>query len=324
MPQRSGDGRMGNRTLIVGGAGYVGGFLSTSLYEYGHDIAVYDSLVYENHFLKEVPFIRGDVRDREKLSKILPDFDTVIWLAAIVGDGACAIDPFLTQAINEDSVKWLVDNYHKRIVFASTCSIYGINNELIYENAEPNPISVYAKTKLAAEKYIRENSKNHLIFRLGTLFGIGDTHSRLRLDLVVNVLAKRAACGEDLRVFGGDQWRPLLHVRDVTTAILCGQAHNITGLYNLSLKNCRIREIADEICKEIPGTKVAYEDLNFEDQRNYRVVSDAYESKGWSPSYSLKEGIQQIYRCVKENRLKYPDSVLYSNEFYLGAKYQPF
>ena len=315
---------MKSRTLVVGGAGYVGGFLTTALSKYGHDIAVYDSLVYENHYLKDVPFIRGDIRDREKLSTVLPDFDAVIWLAAIVGDGACAIDPFLTQSINEDSVKWLVRNYKGKIVFASTCSVYGINNNLIDENAEPNPISTYAETKLAAERYIRENSNNYLIFRLGTLFGIGDSYSRLRLDLVVNVLSKRAACGEDLRVFGGDQWRPLLHVRDVTSAIVWGQSHSINGLYNLGLKNYRIHEIAEEIQKEIPDTKVVYEELAFEDQRNYQITSDAYRKKGWFPQYNLLDGILQIYSCVKENRIKDLNSPLYSNQFYLGANYKPF
>ena len=152
------------RVLIVGGCGYVGGHLTDCLRQ-EYDVTVYDNLLYENHYLKKISFIFGDVRDRDKLSRLLPKFDIVIWLAAVVGDGACARDPYLAQAINEDSVKWLVDNYSGKIVFMSTCSVYGINNELIDESAEVNPLSVYARTKLAAEQYIVKNAKDYLIFR---------------------------------------------------------------------------------------------------------------------------------------------------------------
>lgn len=309
------------KILVAGGAGYVGGYLVDRLKNYGHDITVYDSLVYENHYLKNVPFIYGDIRDREKLSSILPEFNTVIWLAAIVGDGACAIDPFLTQSINEDSVKWLVDNYKGQIVFPSTCSVYGINNELIDELAVLNPISVYAKTKLAAEQYIVNNAKDYLVFRLGTLFGLGDECSRIRLDLVVNLLAKKAALGESLTVFGGQQWRPLMHVKDATTAIIYAMGAHITGLYNLSYKNFTIKKIAQEISNVLGYTDIKYVDSKFEDQRNYRVSCERFEKLGWRPSHTLKEGILEIYQTIKDGRLKDTESVLYSNEYYLDKNY---
>lgn len=309
------------KTLIVGGAGYVGGHLVDRLMRYQHDITVYDNLVYENHYLRQVPFVFGDVRDREKLSSILPEYDIVVWLAAIVGDGACLIDPFLTQAINEDAVKWLVDNYDGKIIFPSTCSVYGINNELIDETALPNPISIYAKTKLAAEQYIVNNAKEYLVFRLGTLFGLGDENSRIRLDLVVNLLAKKAALGESLTVFGGQQWRPLLHVKDTSAAILYAMGNHITGLYNLSYKNYTIKEIAQEIVNILKNVDIKYEDSKFEDQRNYRVNCEKFEKLGWKPSYTLKEGILEIYQTIKDGRLKDTESVLYSNEYSLGKNY---
>ena len=108
---------------------------------------------------------------------------------------------------------------------------------------------MYAITKLAAEQYIVAKHKNYLIFRLGTLYGMGDEHSRIRLDLVTNILAQKATFGEPLTVFGGDQWRPLMHVRDVAEATLYGLQRKITGLFNLSAENYRIREIAEEICR---------------------------------------------------------------------------
>jgi nucleoside-diphosphate-sugar epimerase len=312
------------KVLIVGGAGYVGGFLTDYLCSNNYDVTIYDSLIYENHYLKKVSFIFGDVRDRDKLSRLLPQFDVVIWLAAVVGDGACANDPYLAQAINEDSVKWLVDNYKGKIVFMSTCSVYGINNELIDENAKTNPLSVYARTKLAAEQYIVKNDKDYLIFRLGTLFGLGDQHSRIRLDLVVNILTKKAVLGETLTVFGGDQWRPLLHVKDVSTAIKFGLDNSIKGLYNLCQENYMVKDVAEEIKNILPiSVKIEYQDIKYEDQRNYRVKSDGFKSKGWKPQHSLQEGIQEMFLIIKSGRIKDLDNPIYSNEFFMKKNYMP-
>jgi len=307
--------------LVAGGAGYVGGYLVDSIIKDYHSdlvsVTVYDSLIYEDRYLKDVNFIKGDIRDREKLSNILADYDTVIWLAALVGDGACAINPELTKEINEDSVKWLVDNYKGKIVFMSTCSVYGINNDLIDEEATPNPLSVYAATKLEAEKYIMKNSKNPLVFRLGTLYGVGDEHSRIRLDLVANVLSKRATLGEELSVYGGEQWRPLLHVKDVSLAILYCLDRNISGLYNLGSGNYTISQMAESIQKVIPNVKVKHQELKFEDQRNYRVKTDRILATGWKPKYNLEDGIREMYKIIKEGRIKDVNDSVYSNVDYL-------
>jgi nucleoside-diphosphate-sugar epimerase len=310
-----------NDILIVGASGYVGGYLVDYLSSMNYNILVYDNLLYEERFLKNINFVYGDIRDKKKLSKILTNYDTVILLAAIVGDGACAIDPYLTQSINEDAPKWLCDNYGGKICFLSTASVYGINNNLIDENALTNPLSVYAETKLAAEQYILKNSKNPLVFRLGTLFGLGDEHSRIRLDLVVNILTMRAVLGETLKVFGGDQWRPLLHVRDVSSAIEFGLKNNISGLYNLHYDNYRICDIAKEIQRVISNTKVELHDLKFEDLRNYKVSSNAYRKLGWMPKLTLEDGILQIQKIIKENRIKNLNSPIYSNVDFINKKW---
>lgn len=307
--------------LIVGGAGYIGGFLTDYLLDNNYNVTVYDNLMYEERYLKDVNFIYGDIRDKEKLINIINKSDIVIWLAAIVGDGACAVDPFLTQTINEDCVKWLVDNYKGKIVFTSTASVYGINNDLIGEDAQPNPISVYAKTKLKAEEYVINHCNNYLVFRLGTLFGIGDKLSRLRLDLVANILTKRATMGESLTVFGGDQWRPLLHVKDVSTAILFGIKNDINGLYNLSYKNYKICDIAKEIGEVISSANIKYQDIPFEDLRNYKVKNDKFINLGWKNEFDLKQGISEIYKVVSENRIKNINNPIYSNEGYLNKNY---
>jgi nucleoside-diphosphate-sugar epimerase len=310
-----------SKVLVVGGAGYIGGYLTDYLSYAGHEVCVYDNLLYESRFFKPVEFVYGDIRDRAKLGKILPKFDIVIWLAAIVGDGACAIDPFLSQTINEDTVKWLSENFDGKIVFTSTCSVYGKNNDLnIDEDAPTNPLSVYASTKLAAEKHIVMNSRNYLIFRLGTLYGVGDEHSRIRLDLVVNIMTKRAASGEPLVVYGGDQWRPLMHVKDVATAIEFGLQKDIKGVYNLHYENFQIKSIADEIVKLVPQASVVVKPLPDEDARNYNVNSDAFWSYGWVPIYDLEYGIKEMWNIIKDNRLKNVDDPVYSNVRYLGEK----
>lgn len=304
------------KTLITGGAGYVGGWLTDKL-KINHDVTVFDNLLYETRFLKDVNFIKGDIRDTALLSQLLPEYDCVIWLAAIVGDGACAVDPKESKEVNEDSVKWLVDNYQGKIIFTSTCSVYGLNNDLISEDAIPNPLSVYAETKLAAEQYIINNHNNYLIFRLGTLYGTGDSFSRIRLDLVTNILTCKASMGEELSVFGGEQWRPLLHVKDVAEAVNYGLKNDITGLFNLSENNYKIHQIAEHIQNIIPAAKVKFTDLKFEDLRNYKVQNNKILATGWEPSYTLEIGIKEIKKIVEENRIIDIKDPIYSNEAFL-------
>ena len=301
------------KILIVGGAGYIGGFLTDYLTESGYEVTVYDNLLFEERFLKKCHFIYGDIRDTEKLSAFINEYDCVAWLAGLVGDGACSVNPKLTHILNIETVKWLVDNYRGKIFFPSTCSVYGVNNNLIDERADPNPLSVYAATKLEAEQYVLANAKSPLVFRLGTLFGLGDRHSRMRLDLVANILSMRAALGESLSIFGGQQWRPLLHVRDVSTAILHGLENDTEGLYNLSYKNFKIKDLGLEIREVMPDCAINYTDMKFEDLRNYRVKNDKILATGWTPSYTLNCGIKQIFNLIKENRIKDINDIVYSN-----------
>lgn len=308
------------KILIVGGAGYIGGFMTDLFRERSdYEVTVYDNLLYETRYLKKCRFIYGDIRDYDKLSKIVNDFDIVVWLAAIVGDGACAVDVSLTEELNVKSVKWLVDHYHGKIVFMSTCSVYGMNNDLIDEEAAPNPLSVYASTKLEAERYVVEHAEDYLIFRLGTLYGISDEHSRLRFDLVANILTLRAVNKEPLTVYGGEQWRPLLHVRDVAYAVEYCLDHDISGLYNLEERNIIISELAQTIKEIIPETEIIYQDMKFEDLRNYHVKNDKITATGWQPKCSLEDGIREMKEVFSEGRVKNVNDPVYSNVAYLKS-----
>ena len=311
-----------NKTLVVGGAGYIGGSLTDILLEGDFDVTIYDNLLYEDRYLKTVKFIFGDVRDCKKLNSIIHDYDAVIWLAGIVGDQACAIHKETTQQVNFDSVKWLVDNYKGKIIFTSTCSVYGINDDLIDESAKPNPLSHYALSKLEAESYIIRNCENYTIFRLGTLFGLGDRFSRIRLDLVVNALVYKGLSEKLLPINGGEQWRPLLHVRDVGMATRFCLKNNIFGLYNLGYKNFRIKDIAAEIAERIQGVKIQFTDIPFEDLRNYKTLNDKMLNTGWTPRYSLQDGIEEMYLVINQGRIKNLLDTVYSNEKHLRAAYR--
>lgn len=314
------------KVLIAGGAGYLGGYLTDLLVENGYQVTVYDNLFYEDRYLKPISFIYGDVRDYKKLLPIINNFDAVVWLAAIVGDEACAVEPYYTRLINVDSVGWLAENYKGKIIFTSTCSVYGANHQVADESAELNPLSLYAETKAEAEKLIVNKHKNYLIFRLGTLFGVGDNHSRMRFDLVLNLLTMKAARGEILKVFGGGQWRPLLHVKDAAEAILFALQNNLNGVYNSSYKNFMIKDIAQEVQNTLNQidnreVKVEYTNLKFEDLRNYKVSSAKLNDCGWKPKYELASGVKEIYQRIQESRVKDLDHPLYSNAAFIKRKF---
>lgn len=304
------------KVLVVGGAGYVGGALTDRLRETVHDVRVYDSLVYEESYRKPLDFVLGDVRDQARLRPHLHWADVVVWLAAIVGDGACALNPDLTVELNDRAVSRLADEFGGRIIFTSTCSVYGANDELLDETAAVNPLSLYAHTKLAAERHLAD--KNAVTFRLGTLFGVSDHFSRLRMDLAVNVLTAKAYVYGKISVFGGNQYRPLLHVRDVAEAIVQALDSSHTGVFNLHAVNMRIADLADHLKGQFPNLEVERTELKFQDNRNYRVSSEkATATFGFRPKYSVDDGIAELKALLDAGRIKNISLSRHSNHRFL-------
>jgi nucleoside-diphosphate-sugar epimerase len=309
------------RVLVVGGAGYVGGGVTDYLQEMGHETRVYDALFYEESYRKAMDFVYGDVRDHERLLPQLKWAEVVVWLAALVGDGACSLNPDITEVINQQEVKWLADHFEGRIIFMSTCSVYGAQDVVLDETSPTNPLSVYASTKLAAEQHLA--GRNALIFRLGTLFGVSDQFARIRLDLVVNTLVLKAATVGKLTVFGGDQFRPLLHVKDVARAIAQNVATVHTGIYNLHRQNVRIVDLAYQVRNHFPDTQIEQTPMKFQDARNYRVQSDkAVQTLGFNPLVSIDDGIEEVKRLILEGRIRDFDNPRYSNQAFL-SKFSP-
>ena len=305
------------RVLVVGGSGYVGGVVTDLLLKSQHQVRVFDALLYEESYRKPVDFVCGDVRNRELLKSNLDWAEAVVWLAALVGDPACALNPDISLEINQESVKWLAQNFKGRIISMSTCSVYGARDGVLDESSPTNPLSVYAVTKLEAERYLE--NKDAIIFRLGTLFGVGDLFSRIRLDLVVNTLVVKAHRVGKLQVFGGDQFRPLLHVRDAAQAVFDNITTKHTGIFNLHKQNVRIVDLAYQVRNHFPDLVIEQMERKFEDTRNYRASSDKAKTiLGFNPLRSIDEGIEEVKELLDCGRLKDVENPRYTNQKFLS------
>jgi nucleoside-diphosphate-sugar epimerase len=301
------------KILVVGGAGYIGGAVTELLIATNVPFTVYDSLIYEPHYLKKVDFVRGDIRDTAKLGCLLPSYSHVIWLAAIVGDGACEVNPSLTIEVNEKSAEWLSRHFSGRILFTSTCSVYGQHDSEADEESFVNPLSLYARTKLKAESFLHE--QNCLIFRLGTAFGVSDTYSRPRMDLAVNYMTANALIKGELTIYGGGQWRPLIHVKDIAQAIVDNLERPVRGVYNLATANLQIKELA-AVISQMTGCRIRHTEQKFQDQRDYHVdCRKALRDNLFNPHTTLtvQDGVREIAELVRTERIKETESEIYSN-----------
>lgn len=306
------------KILLIGGAGYIGGLATDKLLEAGLDVTIYDNLLYEERYLKNVKFIHGDIRDVNKIKSLVNDYDVIVLLAALVGDPACSVDQVLTEEINYLAIKNICDitPKSKHIVFMSTCSVYGAQDGMLDETSPTNPLSSYASTKLKAEEHVLE--RGGTIFRLGTVFGLGDTYSRIRMDLVVNVLTMKAIKYGEITINGGDQWRPIISVIDIAGYITEACIKEHSGVYVLSLENVVIRELGEKIANLIPNTKIKYLDISFQDARNYKVDnSKALSTFTFKPSVTVEDEVYRMMTMLKENRIKDPEMLIYHNGGFL-------
>ena len=292
------------KVLVVGGAGYVGGNLVDRLSsDISKEVRVFDKLLYEDSYLKQVDFIYGDVTNFDDLAPHLIWADSVVWLAAVVGDPACALDPARTMRVNTEVLREVSKAFQGRFIFPSTCSVYGAAEGLLSEESPFNPQSLYAESKIQAEAIVKD-MPNSIIFRLGTLFGVSDLHARIRSDLVLNVLTIRATLDGQMTVFGGKQSRPLLHVRDAAKTMHEALNHQVDGIFNLHGENLTILELADRIRGEIPGATIKISESAFEDTRNYSVSSSkAREEIGFSTEHTIEDGIREIHQLAKSRRV---------------------
>jgi nucleoside-diphosphate-sugar epimerase len=311
------------RVLVTGGAGYIGNFIVEELLENGHEVRVLDSFLFGDHALE--PFAdherldvrEGDIRHIEDLSYALEDMEAVIHMAGIVGDPACSVNEQATQSVNVEATKTLVEvcKLHdiERLIFASTCSVYGASRlEELNEGSALNPLSLYAESKIDSEEIIlhsthdrfSENDITPTILRLGTIFGLS---RRTRFDLVVNLLTAKAVLENDIPVFGGEQYRPLIHVHDAARAFVAALeapeedvAHQIFNVGRNGM-NYRIKEVGRIVEENVPDAEMRFVEHK-EDDRTYRVNFDKiHYILDWEAEYDIADGVTEIREWMLEN-----------------------
>lgn len=312
------------RVLVSGSAGFMGSRLMAALADrdgFGHVVTPvgYDALLYRD-YPDPYEFRRGDVTDTIRCGlsvKMLPP-DAVVWTAAIVGDGACTVDPARSVRVNLDSVKWLAENYDGPLVFLSSCSVYGVQDGVADESSPMNPQSLYAETKIRAEEVLQGRPRT-LVLRLGTLHG---TSPRMRFDLVVNAMTLSAVKSGVVEVFGGNQYRPLLSVKDaaqfIARMVVGGWA---AGTYNLASENLTVLQVAEQVRAVVPGAEIKVTATTSEDKRNYRVsVDKARTVLGFCPRWCVHDSAQDVAELVQSGRLRDTADAKYYNNLALKGR----
>ncbi len=305
--------RAARPVLVTGAAGYVGATVVARLLAAGRPVRAFDSLLFGDAALATLrdratpgaplEIVTGDVRDPAAVAAAVRDTAGVIHLARLVGDPACALDPALTRAINVDGTAHVAaacaESSVPRLVFASTCSVYGAAGESwLDEEAATTPVSLYAETHLEAEALLRDrlagSATAPCVLRFATVFGLAP---RMRFDLVVNLLTARASRERAIEVHGGEQWRPQVHVEDVARAAILALDHPAAahGTFNVGSDalNLRIADLGERIAGRFPGTRLTVSATR--DPRSYRVAFGRIErTLGFRAERSLEDGIGEI------------------------------
>jgi nucleoside-diphosphate-sugar epimerase len=302
---------MKEKILISGGAGYLGTVMTEHLLNQGYTVTCLDNLMYRQSSLLHLSnrssfdFVFGDVRDEGLIRKIVPKFDVIIPLAAIVGEGACNAHNFEATTINRDAVI-LINNLrsaNQKLILPNTNSGYGrtTGESFCTEQTALNPISHYGRTKVEAEKAILESEKKGITLRLATVFGVSP---RMRTDLLVNDFVKRAMTDKYIALFEGHFMRNYVHIRDVARAFehVIKNYSSMQGPYNVGLDEANMSklDLARKIAEHIPGV-IIREDFEGKDtdQRNYVVSNEKMKNTGFIFKYSLDEGIEELIRAYK-------------------------
>lgn len=314
--------------LILGGAGYIGSCLVRKLLAAGRKVRVMDSLIYGDYSLHDVvdhPNLQvrvGDCRKLQDLVAAVKDTEAIVHLAAIVGDPACEVDRQASREINYASTRMLIEvakgNGNCRLIFSSSCSVYGATDLLMDEYSNVLPISLYAQTKVDSEEALleaRSDTFHPIILRLATVFGLS---YRTRFDLIVNLLTAKAHSEGMITIFNGTQWRPFIHVQDVANGIcqvLAAPLDVVSGeTYNLgdSRMNFTLGQLADRVLAEFPTTRVEY--VENSDLRNYRVSFEKIRNQiGFECQWTLEDGIREIKRAFDSKLIGDYRDARYSN-----------
>tara|TARA_B110000008_G_C16975710_1_gene565771 strand:+ start:718 stop:1656 length:939 start_codon:yes stop_codon:yes gene_type:complete len=281
------------RILIIGGAGYVGTLLSNYFVLKNKKITVIDNFWFGDFLDKKIKKIKKDVRNLD-----LKDFknqDIVINLAYLSNDPLCEINARDTWEIGPLSTYQQLDlsikSGVKKYIFASSGSIYGLKKEKnVTEDLGLDPITDYNKSKMICEKVV-ESFRDKIattILRPATVCGFSP---RLRLDVVLNLFCYQAFFEKKITILGGDQIRPLVHIKDMVRSYEFVINKNIKGCFNVGFENQKVKELAKNISK-IFKCKLITKKSN--DRRSYRINSEKITSRGFIPKYNSINAILDL------------------------------
>jgi nucleoside-diphosphate-sugar epimerase len=291
--------------LVTGGAGYVGSNLVPKLLAAGYQVTVLDLCIYGDVLAPhpDLRIVKGDLRDPADVATAVEGCDAVIHLACISNDPSFDLDPTLGRSINYDCFRPLVkaakDAGVRRFIYASSSSVYGIKSTPdVHEGLALEPLTDYSKFKAMCEDVLmaeREPGFVTVILRPATVCGFAP---RLRLDLTVNILTNLAINNGRITVFGGSQFRPNLHVEDMTdlyAMLLEAPDAAVDGkVWNAGYHNLKVMEIAEKVREEI-GPKVEIVVTPTDDHRSYHVSSELIRRDlGFSARRTVEDAIVDL------------------------------
>lgn len=315
------------KIFITGGAGYVGAVLIPKLLEKGYEVTVLDLMIYGEDVLpkhENLNAVKGDIRDIELLEKLIPGNDAVIHLACISNDPSFELNPDLGKSINLDPFEPMVQISKqagvKRFIYASSASVYGIKDTPeVTEDMVLEPLTDYSKFKAACEEILKNyKSEDFCVttIRPATVCGYSP---RLRLDLTVNILTNFAINKGFIKVFGGEQKRPNLHVEDMTDLycyLLTLDSEQINGkTYNAGYENFKVKEIAQMVKNVIGEVDIITEPTD--DNRSYHISSELIKKEiGFEPKHSIEDAVRDLKNAFEAGKI--PNS--FEDERYFNVK----
>lgn len=320
---------MKKNILITGGAGYVGAVLTPRLINLGHNVTVVDLMIYGEDVFEKANFdrsklklIKGDIRDQKLLTSALEGIDTVIHLACISNDPSFDLNPELGRSINLDAFEPLVQLSLKagvkRFIYASSSSVYGVKSESnVTEDMTLEPLTDYSRFKADCEKILEkylDQDWTATTIRPATVCGYSP---RQRLDVIVNILTNNAYHNREIKVFGGEQLRPNIHIEDMVDAylLLLEAPHDkVHGkIFNAGFENQTVTQLADMV-KRVIGDDVNVVTTATDDNRSYHISSrKIQEELGFKPKKTIEDAVVDLNAALKNGLL--PNSMTDSRYF---------